>query len=131
MYELTETERTLIDSVKLLTGDHTSPDDQIHRFVKKYENDPSKFTKRNSKIRYLTSRKGFSLGELEHILGLPGGSISASAHVTNEKVNAYLSRLFDVPVDQLRIVPKTESVRSQLKKIAESLRNIATALDNI
>lgn len=127
MYELNEAEKSLIDTVKLMKGENPA----VSRFVKRYELNPANFTKRGSKIRYLISKKGFTLGKMENLLGLKGGSISLSSQSKNDKVDAYLERLLDTPVSELRDVPKKETTRSQLISIAKTLRTLADILEEM
>ena len=107
----------------------------LQRFCDEYENDETREIKPNDKIRYFFSKRNYTLGEAEEIMGLPGGSISASAHQKSEKVDTFLSLITDIPINELRFkhrrkrTPSIAEREDRLKKFAERLREMADFID--
>ena len=128
---LNELQKVQVIIHKNAKGKHLKHGCQPRLFVDKYEKDPSQFKGRNQKIRYEANKRGFTLGELEILLGLTGGSISSSSHSVNPVVDETLSLFFDIPQSELRVTPAATltSRNAKIKKIVSLLRNLADELE--
>ena len=133
MYNLSMMQGLQIDAAKLKTGVHLGTGDAVCQFVLKYEQDPDQFTNKNAKIRYEASKRGFTLGELEILLGLPSGAISNAAQNPMPKVDAHLSYFFEIPVDELRVIKidGSKTRTAKILKVASLLRKLADELETI
>lgn len=131
--KLTQLDENVINFLSSQTGKHLGTDDQVCRFVEKYEQDPDRFTGSNQKIRYEANKRGFTLGELEAVLGLSSGTISNASQNRNERTDAILSLFFGIPQDELRTVPTgtPTSRTAKIKKIVALMRNLANELETI
>tara|TARA_R110000851_G_scaffold32845_5_gene87872 strand:+ start:4549 stop:5076 length:528 start_codon:yes stop_codon:yes gene_type:complete len=132
-HELTALEEGNVTLVRRHKGKHLGTNDQVCRFVKKYEQNPDRFMGSNQKIRYEANRRGFTLGELEVLLKLPGGTISNASQNRNDRTDAILSLFFGIPQEELRTIPNhtIKSRTAKIKKIAALLRDLANELETI
>jgi hypothetical protein len=133
MYKLSGTENIHTRMCSTRKGKHLGTDDQVCRFVEKYEQDPDRFTGSNQKIRYEANKRGFTLGELEVLLKLTGGTISNASQNRNERTDAILSLFFGIPQDELRTAPTgtPTSRTAKIKKIVSLMRKLADELETI
>ena len=133
---LTDEEKSAIDRVRLTNVGFNLNNPSLTQYIERYESDPERYGAGNGKVRYRLARLGMTFGEAERKLGLAGGSIAGAANGRYRKVDAIISRLIDVPVDQLRNVKPTKKTRldnidNDLHEAAMTLHEIGQQLERI